>query len=212
MNKSLSFRNLVIIGSIAVVAIFAGQLFLDTGAQAAVPSDFGFREGDLISASGSSDPDVYILNEHGFKRLVLSPSVFSFYGHLSFNNIKQVPPSTRDAFTTANLYRNCEAGDQKVYALEITAEDGGVLHWVNMSGSQAVSQDPNFFKKVFCINNREFSFYPKGADYTSVSQIPPYSRGIIPTPTPTVSPTPTPSPTASPTVPSGAPATGMGGY
>jgi hypothetical protein len=51
-----------------------------------------------------------------------------------------------------------------------------MLHWVNTTGSQAVADDPNFFSKVFCINNNEFNWYPKGSDYTSVNQVPNYSR------------------------------------
>src|SRR3989344_498840 len=49
---------------------------------AAVPGDYGLKEGNTISASGSDDPDVYIVNEQGYKRLFLNPVIFSFYGHL----------------------------------------------------------------------------------------------------------------------------------
>ena len=55
-------------------------------------------------------------------------------------------------------------------------EDAGVLHWVNTTGEQAVADDPEFFKKVFCINSNEFNGYSKGSDYISVNQVPSYSR------------------------------------
>src|SRR4030042_4196617 len=42
----------------------------------------GLHEGDLISAAGSDDPDIYIINEQSFKRLFLNPVIFGFYGHL----------------------------------------------------------------------------------------------------------------------------------
>ncbi|HXK37049.1 MAG TPA: hypothetical protein VJ553_05715, partial [Candidatus Paceibacterota bacterium] len=61
---------------------------------------------------------------------------------------------------------------------EVTSEDVAVLHWVNTTGAQAVADDPNFFKKVFCINNLEQALYGVGSDYTSVSQVPDYTRGV----------------------------------
>jgi hypothetical protein len=170
-----------------------------TVAQAAVPADYGLREGDVISADGATtdpnfDPDVYIVNDWGYKRLFLNPIIFSFYGHLGgFAAVKKVSPAARDAFPTSGLFRNCETNDQRVWGLEVTAEDSGILHWINTTGAQAVIDDPNFFKKVFCINNNEFNWYPKGSDYTSVNQVPAYSRGGA------VSPTPTPTTTTSPT-------------
>src|SRR3989344_3841335 len=34
------------------------------------------KDGDVVSAAGSSDPDVYIVNPHGYKRLFLNPAIF----------------------------------------------------------------------------------------------------------------------------------------
>ncbi len=139
---------------------------------------FNLREGDVISAAGSDDPDVYIVNVHGYKRLFLNPIIFGFYGHLGgFAKIKNTVSSTRDTLVTSGLFRNCETNDEKVYGVETTGEDTGMLHWVNTSGSQAVADDPNFFKKVFCINNNEWKWYKQGVPYTSVRQIPAYTRG-----------------------------------
>ena len=141
------------------------------------PAKYGLKEGDTISAAGSNDPDVYIINDFGFKRLFLNPKIFNFYGHLGgFAKVKSVSPATRNAFITSGLFRNCETNDKKVYGVEITGEDIGMLHWVNTTGAQAVADDPVFFKKVFCINSNESNWYPKGAPYTSVSQIPLYQR------------------------------------
>src|SRR3989338_9937206 len=65
----------------------------------AIPSDFGLKECDLISAIFSDDPDVYIINEHGFKRLFLNPEIFKFYAHLGgFTNVKLVTSEVRDSF------------------------------------------------------------------------------------------------------------------
>jgi len=185
---SLSTRQLAVLKktfaaltTVATVLSLAGFAALPSVANAVAPADYGLTEGDVISASGSSDPDIYIVNEHGYKRLFLNPIIFNFYGHIGWNKVKPVAPATRDAFGTSGIFRNCETNDPKVYGVEVTAEDSGVLHWVNVTGEQAVQQDPNFFKKVFCINNNEFNWYPKGSDYTSLSQIPVYTRPGAPT-------------------------------
>ncbi|TSC91550.1 MAG: putative Ca2+-binding protein [Parcubacteria group bacterium Licking1014_17] len=156
-----------------------GLIFVTArNAGAAKPSDYGLTEGNTISAAGSSDPDVYIVNDLGFKRLFLNPAIFGMYAHLGgFANVKNVTPTVRDAFPTSGLYRNCETNAQQVWAVEVTGEDTGVFHPVQMTGGDAVAQDPDFFKKVFCINTREESWYPKSSTpYTSLSQIPVYTR------------------------------------
>lgn len=164
----------------AIIFLVSGFLALvpANGAKAAVPGDFGLKEGDTISATGSDDPDVYIVNEQGFKRLFLNPVIFGFYGHLGgFAKVKSVAATTRDAFPTSGLFRL--DGDTKVYGVETTGEDTGIFHWVNTTGAQAVADDANFFKKVFIINQNEFNWYAKGTDYTSVSQVPSYVRGGV---------------------------------
>lgn len=153
--------------------------------QPVTPASLGFTsllalnltEGDTISAAGSSDPDIYIANVWGYKRLFLNPVIFGFYGHLGgFANVKNITTATRNMMVTTGLVRNCETNDPKVYGIEVTGEDAGTLHWVNTTGQQAIVDDPEFFKKVFCINNNEFNWYAKGSDYTSVNQVPSYSR------------------------------------
>lgn len=142
-----------------------------------VPSDFGLKSGDVVGAAGANDPDIFIVNDFGFKRLFLNPVIFNFYGHLGgFTKVKSINVAVRDKFVTSGLFRNCETNDPKVYGVEVSGEDTGTLHWVNTTGAQAVQDDPDFFKKVFCINNNEFGWYKKGASYTSVKQIPAYSR------------------------------------
>ncbi len=137
----------------------------------------GLQEGDTVSATGSADPDIYIVNDYGYKRLFLNPVIFNFYGHLGgFSNVNTISVSTRNMLVTSGLFRNCETNDPRVYGLEVTGEDTGTLHWINTTGDQAVADDPEFFKKVFCINNNEFSWYHTGSVYTSVSQVPSYSR------------------------------------
>lgn len=155
-------------------------------------------EGGLVSSATYGDPDIYILGSiapkpsaiSGYKRLFLNPVIFNFYGHLGgFANVRQISMATRDMFETSGLFRNCQTNDQRVWAVEVVGEDSGVLHHVQMTGEAAVAQDPYFFSKVFCINSNEENWYAKSpTPYTSLSQIPRYSR------TPASSPTPSPTP------------------
>jgi hypothetical protein len=185
--KVKAFKKVLASMTVTTTVMSLSGLASIAPALAVAPSDFGLKEGDTISASGSSDPDIYIVNQLGFKRLFLNPVIFGFYGHLGgFAKVKAVSPTTRDAFPTSGLFRNCETNDPKVYGVETTGEDTGVLHWVNTTGAQAVSDDPNFFSKVFCINNNEFNWYAKGTAYTSVNQVPNYNRVPGSTPTPSV--------------------------
>ena len=163
-----------------MLSLLVSMLFFDFNfVSAARPRDFGLSDGDTISATGSEDPDIYIINDSGYKRLFLNPAIFNFYGHLGgFAKVKTVSSNIRDAFPTSGLFRNCETNDERVYGVESTGEDTGVLRWVNTTGTQAVIDDPNFFQKIFCINNNEFNWYSKGSNYNSVNQIPSYSRNI----------------------------------
>ncbi|GEM_PF-3468270 len=140
---------------------------------ASTPEIASLREGDIIKGTGNN---IYIVNELGYKRLFLNPVIFNFYGHLGgFAKVKSVSNTTAMSFITSALFRNCESGDGKVYTLETTGEDTGTLHWLNISGQEALSGDPDFFKKVFCINNNEFNWYPKGISYNSLNSAPSYS-------------------------------------
>ncbi len=189
--KGVAQRTLATLTMATTVLGLAGFAALTpVTALAVAPADYGLHEGDTISASGSNDPDIYIVNDWGYKRLFVNPAIFTLYGHLSWAGVKAVSPATRDAFGTSGLFRNCETGDQKVYGLDVISEDVANLRWINTSGAQAVLDDPQFFLKVFCINTNEQNLYGVGADYTSVLQVPVYTRGGG------TSSTPTPMPTA----------------
>ncbi len=167
-----------------VIPAVLGTLLLAGSASAVSPKDYGLNEGDVIRAT--NDLDVYIVNESGYKRLFVNPQIFNLYGHLGFDKVKSVAPATRDTFATSGLFRNCQSGDLKVYGLEVVSEDVASLHHVNVTGAEAVSQDPLFFKKVFCINNSEQALYTAGASFNSLSEVPSYSRGGYVSPAPVV--------------------------
>jgi hypothetical protein len=196
----------VTIALISAIALFAYW----SNASAEVVA--GMHEGSAISAVGTSDSNVYIINDAGYKRWVVNPvAIFSLYGHLNNAAVLNVSSSVRDQFQTSGLFRNCETNAQAVYALEVNGSTN-MLHWINMTASDVMAADPAFFSKVFCINSREQAYYTMGVNYVSMIQVPSYSAGTSPapissplpsqspSPSPTVSPSPSPtiSPTASP--------------
>lgn len=157
---------------LAIIFIITAGVYSINKVNAATPGSLGLREGDLVRAANSRDLDIYIINEYGFKRLFLNPVIFRFYGHLGgFSSVKSVSAAARDSFITSYFYRNCETNDPKVYSLEVTGEDTGILHWLDITAGKAISEDTDFFKKIFCINNREFSWYERGSNYNSTSGI-----------------------------------------
>ena len=131
----------------------------------AKPEDYGLKEGDLIRAEG--DFDIFIINQYGYKRLFLNPTIFNMYGHLTggWKAVKTVKSTVRDAFITSNYYRYVDS--PKVYQLEVTGEDTGKLHWINITGEQFSSQGGKA-ESVFIINKSELNWYPKGVDVTSL--------------------------------------------
>lgn len=177
-------QKFIFAGIAALIGFLAVFYFVSLPVANAVrPSDFGLKEGDLISAIFSDDPDVYIINENGYKRLFLNPEIFKFYAHLGgFASVKLVTPEIRDSFPTSGFFRNCEDNDQKVFGTSVEGEDAGRLHWINKSGEQAVAEDSDFFKKVFCINRKEFNWYPRGAEFKALKEVPQYTRKEDPTP------------------------------
>src|SRR3989338_7741531 len=67
----------------------------------------GLHEGDIIGSTNLSDPDIYIMNEAGYKRLFVSPAIFGLYGHLRFSNVKKIDDAVLDNMVISPLFRNC---------------------------------------------------------------------------------------------------------
>ena len=149
MNRYIKFVFALAVFSIAFLGM-AGDSY------AAKPSDYGLKEGDLVSALFSDDPDVYIINEQGYKRLFLNAEIFNFYGHLGgFFNVKLISEEVLNAFPTSGLFRNCEDNDPRLYRVENESEDIRKLPWLNASATSPLAQDPKFFKKGFWVNKKE---------------------------------------------------------
>lgn len=124
------------------------------------------NEGDTIKTA--SNPDVYIAKYVGskmFKRLILSPSVFNSYKHLSWGAIKTVTQAEMDQFTESMLVR--AVNDPKVYKLTPTpSSDDGQKQWVNMTAEQftALGYD---WDSIYQINAVDRDSYAASADITS---------------------------------------------
>lgn len=119
------------------------------------------QDGDVVRAHNSGN--VYIVKKtpaKNFKRLIINPAVFDSYGHLSWNNIKQVPQSTLNQYTTSNFVR--QQGDNRVYELQSHSNvDTGVKHWVNLTQNQFLSLGFDS-DSIYTVNNIEISFYRNG--------------------------------------------------
>jgi len=130
MSKKIQ-KIVSITASVTTIAWMSGIAMLAPLAVNAAVA--GIAEGALIKTAAS--PDVYIVKYVGakqFKRLILSPSVFNSYKHLSWNNIKTVSQATMDSFVVSQLVR--AEGDPKVYQLaDVPNSDEGGKHWVNMT-------------------------------------------------------------------------------
>ena len=88
------------------------------------------------------------------------------YGHLGgWSAVKSVAPSTRDAFITSTHYRYADS--PKVYHQEVTGEDTGILHWINMTAEDFSAQGGKG-EAIFTINKSELDWYSKGEDKTSL--------------------------------------------
>ena len=83
MTYSATTGSMKVAVAIATAMLLVAGMVYFLGVQntfAVAPSDYGLKEGDVVSAAGSDDPDVYIVNDWGYKRLFLNPVIFGFYG------------------------------------------------------------------------------------------------------------------------------------
>ncbi|MFH1769767.1 MAG: hypothetical protein ABH833_03830 [Parcubacteria group bacterium] len=126
----------------------------------AIPENFGLKEGDFIRARG--DNDIYIINQFGYKRLVLSPEICLQYGHLGargcFDAVNIVEPEIRDAFVTSNYYMNGEVSDGFIYLMNITGDDTATLEKIN---SRIFFEQGRNFNSVFLFNTLEQNSYDR---------------------------------------------------
>jgi murein DD-endopeptidase MepM/ murein hydrolase activator NlpD len=116
-------------------------------------------DGDLVRAQG--EVDVYIVKFVGtkkFKRLILSPSVFRSYGHLRWENVKNVGPTVLATLVTSDLVRALEDG--QVFRLYPNG-DTGQKRWIR--DEETFNRLGLDWDSIYEINNTDRDSYVTGA-------------------------------------------------
>lgn len=140
-------------------------VFIFSGQQAVAVT---ITDGDLIRAQASFD--VWIVKTKGakkFKRLILNPDIFNSYGHLKWENVKDVTSATLGEYKTSNLVIEVNAdgsvANPEVYVVASSANaDSGERHWLNVTAEEFVSRGLDW-DSIYFVNHAEASpsFYPK---------------------------------------------------
>jgi len=128
-------------------------------------------DGDIIQCKNCSNPfAVYIVKIVGntkYIRHIVSIEIFNYYGHLKWENLKQVSSLgdySLSGWVRYNTGANGTAGPtDKVY--EINGDR--TKHWVNMTVEQFLSHggsDP----AIYSVNQGELNLYTTGADVMSL--------------------------------------------
>jgi hypothetical protein len=113
-----------------------------------------YPDGSLLRAYG--DYKVYVTKGQ-FKRHIVSPDIFAFYGHFGFAKVIDVPSDVLAQYKLSAWVR--ADGDTKVW--EINGD--GTKHWINIPGEQFAPSGRDW-NGVYIINTRERDWYKRGAD------------------------------------------------
>ena len=189
----------IVLGIALVTMMVVSGIFSASPSQAQTAQPI--VDGALVKTA--DNPDIYIvkhINGKKFRRLILNPTIFESYGHLSWEDVLTVSQATMNMYTVSDLVREVypdgslvPPGD--VYKL-YPQGDTGIKRLLRITQQEFESR----FDKdsIYNINHLEAgpTFYARGADITSadLATIAP----IIPTP---VLPPTTPDP-VTPTTPS----------
>lgn len=128
------------------------------------------RDGELIREEGATAVwIVKIEGENKYRRWLFGPQVFTAYGHLSFDRVKNVSADTLAGFTTSNLIKKVD--DQKIY--ELSGFVPGVIavrRWI--VSEEIFRQRGHDFSAVYIINEKEFNLYIEGSPLTEAVSSP----------------------------------------
>jgi len=119
--------------------------------------NMNIKNGELVRAKG--DYRVYVI-QNDYKRHIKSGRIFDFYGHLNWENIKEISRTELAQFKESSLIR--AVGDERVYEVDLN----GGKHWLNISGDQFVSSGRDW-ESVYVVNDYERDFYQLGSKITS---------------------------------------------
>jgi len=111
-----------------------------------------FPNGSLLRAQGGLK--VYIVN-NGWKRHIVGPEIFNFYGHLGFDKVIDVDLSIISAYPESRLLKFVD--EESVYELDQINQK----RWLNISAQKFVDSGRSW-DSIFIINQRELDFYKTG--------------------------------------------------
>ena len=128
-------------------------------------------DGDIIQCQNSDNPlAVYIVKIIGdtkYIRHIVSLEIFDYYGHLKWEDLKQVDSLddySLSGWARVNTEPNGTAGpNDKVY--EINADQS--KHWINMTAEDFLSHGGSE-PAIYSINQGELDLYTTGADVMSL--------------------------------------------
>jgi len=151
-------------------AILGTQVEEEAGGEETT-SDINILDGDIIQCASSSNPfAVYIVKVVGdtkYIRHIVSLEIFNYYGHLDWNNLKQVDSLDNyslSGWARVNTGPNGTAGPtDKVY--EINGDQ--TKHWINMTAENFLSHGGSD-AAIYSINQGEMDLYTTGADVMSL--------------------------------------------
>ena len=124
-------------------------------------------DGDIIQCKSSDNPfAVYVVKIAGgtkYIRHIVSLEIFNYYGHLKWENLKQVDSLNNYSLSGWVRYNTGEnyaaAPTDKVY--EINGDS--TKHWINMAAEQFFARGGSE-PAIFNINQGELNLYISGAD------------------------------------------------
>ncbi|MCK4891268.1 MAG: hypothetical protein KAS78_01235 [Candidatus Pacebacteria bacterium] len=161
---------------IVTVVSMSGMMAFSTVVAAEAITDGALIKSDATNTDGTptlKSLDVYIVKvvgEKKFKRLMLNPTVFESYEHLSWGDIQTVSQAVMDEYTTSSLVRVDTDLDEKVYAM---APDGdiGSKSWVNLTSDQFLTEAGSDADSIYTINATDGGNYTAVGDITVVTEL-----------------------------------------
>jgi len=134
-------------------------------------TDITILDGDIIQCQSSDNPfAVYIVKIVGdtkYIRHIVSLEIFNYYGHLQWENLKQV--EALDDYSLSGWVRYntganyTPAPTDKVY--EINGDQS--KHWINMTAEDFLTHGGSE-EAIYSVNQGELNLYTTGADVMSL--------------------------------------------
>jgi len=103
-----------------------------------------------------NDYKVYIINNN-YKRHILDGKIFDFYGHLNWDSIQEVDPSTVNNYQESFLIR--ASNDYKVYEID----NDKTKHWLNITAEEFINSGRKW-EMIYVVNEKERDFYGEGKE------------------------------------------------